>query len=264
MELFKIGFITVRLLDLIDISVVTFIFYRLYHLLRNSIALRIMFALTLVFVFWKLVDLLDMVLLKSILDQIIGVGAIALIVIFAAEIRRFLVVLGRNSFISRAWEQFFTKAETQHSYEELVAGIEQIAKAGLGALIVITGQDGLERFKETGDPIGAEVSERLLYSIFLKDGPLHDGAVIIDHNKIAAARCILPLSANPDLPPELGLRHRSGLGLSEGTDALVIVISEERREVSIVKEGKLRRNVDVITLEGALRDHFNPNANQTS
>jgi diadenylate cyclase len=264
MELFKIGFITVRLLDLIDISVVTFIFYRLYHLLRNSIALRIMFALTLVFVFWKLVDLLDMVLLKSILDQIIGVGAIALIVVFAAEIRRFLVVLGRNSFISRAWEQFFTKAETEHSFEELVAGIEQIAKAGLGALIVITGQDGLERFKETGDQIGAEVSERLLYSIFLKDGPLHDGAVIIDHNKIAAARCILPLSANPDLPAELGLRHRSGLGLSEGTDALVIVISEERREVSIVKEGKLRRNVDVITLEGALREHFNPNANQTS
>ncbi len=264
MELFKIGFITVRLIDMIDVSVVTFIFYRLYHLLRNSIALRILFALTLVFLFWKLVDLLDMVLLKSILDQIIGVGAIALIVIFSAEIRRFLVVLGRNSFLSKAWEQFFTKAEIQHSYEELVAGIEEIAKAGLGALIVITGQDSLDRFKETGDQIGAEVSERLLYSIFLKDGPLHDGAVIIDKNKIAAARCILPLSSNPSLPPELGLRHRSGLGLSEGTDALVIVISEERREISIVKEGKLQRKVDVITLEAALKDHFNPGSNPTS
>lgn len=258
MELFKIGFITVRLIDIIDISVVTFIFYRLYSLVKDSIALRIVFALALVFLFWKLVDLLDMVLLKSILDQIIGVGAIALIVIFSAEIRRFLVALGRNSFISRTWEQFFTKAETQHSYEELVAGIEEIAKAGLGALIVVTGQDALDRIKETGDPIMAEVSERLLYSIFLKDGPLHDGAVVIHQNRIAAARCILPLSTKADLPPELGLRHRAGLGLSETCDALVIVISEERNEVSFVKEGHLQRDVDVITLENALREHFNP------
>jgi diadenylate cyclase len=257
MDLFKLGFLTIRLIDLIDISVVTFLFYRLYHLLRGSIALRILVAITLVFFLWKLVDLLDMVLLKTILDQFIGVGAIALIVIFAAEIRRFLVMLGKNSIISKAWEQFFTKAETQHSHEELVAGIEEIAKARLGALIVITGQDPLDRIKETGDQIGGEVSERLLYSIFLKDGPLHDGAVVIDHNKIAAARCILPLSTNPSLPAELGLRHRAGMGVSETSDALVIIVSEERNEVSIVKEGQMRRDVDVITLEGALRDHFN-------
>lgn len=263
MELFNVGFLTVRLIDVIDISLVTYLFYKLYHLLKGSIALRIMFAIGVVFFVWKLVDLLDMVLLKTILDQVIGVGAIALIVIFAAEIRRFLVMLGRNSIIAKAWEQFFTKAETQHSYEELVKGIEEIAKAGLGALIVVTGGDSLDRIKETGDPIGAEVSERLLYSIFLKDGPLHDGAVIIDHNRIAAARCILPLSHNSALPPELGLRHRAGLGLAEGTDALVIVVSEERGEVSLVKEGKFQRDVDVITLEGELRAHFNPNSNNS-
>lgn len=263
MELFNVGFLTVRLIDVIDISLVTYLFYKLYHLLKGSIAFRIMFAIGVVFFVWKLVDLLDMVLLKTILDQVIGVGAIALIVIFAAEIRRFLVMLGRNSIIAKAWEQFFTKAETQHSYEELVKGIEEIAKAGLGALIVVTGGDSLDRIKETGDPIGAEVSERLLYSIFLKDGPLHDGAVIIDHNRIAAARCILPLSHNSALPPELGLRHRAGLGLAEGTDALVIVVSEERGEVSLVKEGKFQRDVDVITLEGELRAHFNPNSNNS-
>lgn len=261
MELFKVGFLTIRLIDLIDISIVTFLFYRLYLLMRGTIAMRILIAITTVFFVWKLVDLLDLVLLKTILDQFIGVGAIALIVLFSAEIRRFLVLLGRNSIIAKAWEQFFTKAETQHSYEELVAGIEEIAKAGLGALIVVTGADPLDRIKETGDPIGAEVSERLLYSIFLKDGPLHDGAVVIDHNRIAAARCVLPLSQNQNLPPELGLRHRAGLGISEGTDALVLVVSEERNEVSVIKEGKLKRNVDVITLEGALRDHFNPSGN---
>ncbi|MFM2376239.1 MAG: hypothetical protein RLZZ165_1336 [Bacteroidota bacterium] len=258
MELFSIGFLTVRLVDLFDISVVTVLFYQLYHLLKGSIAMRILIAIMVVFFMGKLVDLLDMVVLRTILDQFIGVGAIAMIVIFSAEIRRFLILLGRNSIIAKAWEQFFNKAETQHSYQELVKGIEEIAKAGFGALIVITGADPLDHIKETGDPIGAEVSERLLFSIFLKDGPLHDGAVVIDHNRIAAARCILPVSQSNKLAPELGLRHRAGLGLAEASDALVIVVSEERNEVSIVKEGHLSRDVDVITLEGALRDHFNP------
>jgi diadenylate cyclase len=263
MDLFKIGFLTVRLVDLIDISVVTFVFYRLYGLLRGSLALRIVFALTLVFLFWKLVDLLDMLLLKSILDQFIGVGAIALIVIFSGEIRRFLILLSKNTFFSRAWGQIFTTAEAQHSFEELFAGIEEINKYKLGALIVVTGEDPLDRIKETGDHIGAEISERLLTSIFLKDSPLHDGAVVIDDNQIAAARCILPLSGNTNLPPELGLRHRAGLGISETSDALVIVVSEERQEVSIVKEGKLQRDVDLMTLEAALRNHFNPNKKQS-
>lgn len=256
MELFKIGFLTVRLIDLIDVSVVTFLFYKLYELLKGSLALRIMFALVVVFVIWKLVDLLDMLLLKSILDQFIGVGAIALIVLFAPEIRRFLILIGKNTFISRAWEQIFTNAETTQSFDELIAGIEEINKAGLGALIVVTGEDPLDRITETGDPIGAEISERLLYSIFLKDGPLHDGAVVIHQNRIAAARCILPLSTKADLPPELGLRHRSGMGISENSDAMVIVVSEERQEVSLIKEGKLQRKVDPITMEAALKLHF--------
>lgn len=258
MELFKIGFVTIRLVDIVDISVVTFLFYKLYELLRGSIAIRILTALLSVFLLWKLVDLLDMVLLRSILDQFLGVGAIALIIIFAAEIRRFLIILGKNTIIARAWEQIFTSTETSEiHFNELVDAIEEINEERLGALIVITGKNHLDAIKETGDRIGAKVSERLLHSIFLKESPLHDGAVIIDQDEISAARCVLPLSTRSDIPPELGLRHRSALGISESSDCLVVIVSEERNEISIVREGNLQRNVDLITLESALRQHYN-------
>jgi diadenylate cyclase len=258
MELFKLGFITIRLVDIIDISVVTLLFYKLYDLLRGSLAIRILFALLTVFLFWKLVDLLEMVLLKSILDEFLGVGAIALIVIFSTEIRRFLVILGRNTLLSRAWVQVFAGQSSNFAYHELVRGVEDMAKSGLGALIVVAGEENLERIKETGDPIGAALAGRMLLSIFLKDSPLHDGAVLIEKNAIAAARCVLPLSIKPDLPPELGLRHRSALGMSETSDALIIIVSEERQEISLAKEGVLRRNIDPITLEAALRHHLDP------
>lgn len=257
MELFKLGFITVRLVDIIDISVVTFLFYKLYELLRGSIALRIIIAIGFVFLLWKVVELLDMLLLKSILDEFLGVGALALIIIFSAEIRRFLVLLGKNTIISRAWQQLFTSTEeASFNYDHLIDAVEEINKAELGALIVLTGSDHLESIRETGDKIGAPVSERVLYSFFLKDSPLHDGAVIIDNNSIAAARCVLPLSRSTKLPPELGLRHRAAAGVTETSDALVIIVSEERQEISLANQGQIQRNVDLISLERAIRNHY--------
>lgn len=257
MELFKIGFITIRLVDIIDISVVTFLFYKLYELLRGSLALRIIMAIGFVFLLWKLVDLMNMVLLKSILDEFLGVGAIALIIIFAAEIRRFLLLIAKNTILARAWQQLFNSQEIANvSINEVVDAIEEIKKSKLGALIILTGTDPLEAIKETGDLIGAPVSERLLYSFFLKDSPLHDGAVIISNNQIEAARCVLPLSRSSNLPPELGLRHRAAMGISEASDAVVLIVSEERAEISIASHGHLQRDVDLITLEGAIREHF--------
>lgn len=257
MELFKLGFITVRLVDIIDISVVTFLFYKLYELLRGSIALRIIVAIGFVFLMWKAVELFDMLLLKSILDEFLGVGALALIIIFAAEIRRFLLILGKNTLISRAWQQLFTSTDdSTFDYNDLIDAVEEMKKARLGALIVLTGSDHLESIRETGDLIGAPVSERVLYSFFLKDSPLHDGAVIIDNNVIAAARCVLPLSRSTKLPPELGLRHRAAAGVSETSDALVIIVSEERQEISLASHGEIQRDVDLISLEGAIRKHY--------
>lgn len=257
MELFKIGFITVRLVDIIDISIVTILFYRLYELLRGSIAVRILVAIVSVFITWKLVDLLDLVLLKSILDQFLGVGAIALIILFAPEIRRFLIMLGKNTIFDRALRQLsLTQQEKRYYIESLIEGVEDLKKGKLGALIVLTGSDNLERIQETGEILGSEVSEHLLYSIFLPASPLHDGAVLIDNNRVAAARCILPLTDNKDLPPELGLRHRSALGVSEQTDALVIIVSEERQEISVAYEGELERNLDRFNLEKRIRKFY--------
>lgn len=257
MELFKIGFVAVRLVDIIDISVVTFLFYKLYELLRGSLALRIIMAIGSVFLLWKLVDLMNMVLLKSILDEFLGVGAIALIIIFASEIRRFLLLIAKNTILARAWQQLSNTPEIKNfSINEVVDAVEEIKKSELGALIIMTGNDPLEAIKETGDLIGAPVSERLLYSFFLKDSPLHDGAVIISQNQIAAARCVLPLSRRSNLPAELGLRHRAALGISEASDAVVLIVSEERAEISIASHGELQRNVDLITLEGTIREHF--------
>lgn len=257
MELFKLGFITVRLVDIIDISIVTFLFYKLYELLKGSIAVRILGAIVLVFVTWKVVELLDLVLLKSILDQFLGVGAIALIILFAPEIRRFLILLGRNTIFDRALRQLSLTTDSHKEYiDSLIEGVEDIRKAKFGALIVLTGSDNLQPIQESGEVLGSEVSEHLLFSIFLPASPLHDGAVIIDNNRVAAARCILPITDKQDLPPELGLRHRAAVGLSEQTDALIVVVSEERSEISVVFQGEIERALDTFTLEKRIRKHY--------
>ena len=255
MELFNIGFVTIRLVDIIDISIVTLLFYKLYELLKGSLAIRILTGVLLIFLFWKLVDLLDMVLLKSILDQFLGVGAIALIIIFASEIRRFLLIITRNTVFDRIWQQI-TSGESNVTTHELGDAVESLRNAGVGALIILTGEDNLERIQGTGDLIGAQVSERLLNSIFQPLSPLHDGAVIIRENEILAARCVLPLTERTDLPPELGLRHRSAIGMSEQSDSLVIIVSEERKEISLAAHGDLERNIDIITLNKRIRQHY--------
>lgn len=257
MELFNIGFVTIRFIDLVDISLVTFLFFKLYEFLRGSLAIRILFAILFVFLTSKLVSLLDMVVLKSILDQFLSLGAIALIIIFSPEIRRFLLTIGKNTVLDRLWQQFSIRTRESFDLDQVIRGAEEIRKNGLGGLIVITGNDNLRRIQETGDRIGAEISERLLFSIFVHSSPLHDGAVIINDNRVAAARCVLPVSDKMNLAAELGLRHRAALGLSETSDAMVIVVSEERHEISIAKSGTLERNVNLNTLQTRLREHLN-------
>jgi diadenylate cyclase len=264
MELFKIGFLSVRLVDVIDISIVTFLFYKLYEVLRGSLAIRILGAILVVFLIWKIVDLFQLVLLKSILDQFLGVGALALIILFAGEIRRFLSIFGRNTMLVKVFRGEAYNELYRPSMERIERGVEDIQNGKMGALIVITGSDSLERIQETGDRIGAEISGRLLCSIFASGSPMHDGAVIIDNNLIAAARCVLPVSEDPNIPPELGLRHRSAIGLAEVSDAFIIVVSEERGEISVARDGKLHRNLNFKGMEAMLLEHYNLNPNATS
>jgi diadenylate cyclase len=257
MELFKIGFLSIRLVDLLDVSIVTYLFYKLYQIIRGSVATRVVGAIAVIFLLWKVVDVLDMPLLKSILDQFLAVGAIGLIVVFAPEIRRVLLILVKNTFLDRISRQLrLGGSVADYSVDKIVSAVEHLKNAHVGALIVLTGNDSLEQIRATGDKIDSEVSERMIHSIFLPYSPLHDGAVIIDQNRIAAARCVLPLTDNNRLSAELGLRHRSAMGLSEVSDALVIAVSEERNEVSVALGGKLTRNVDAFSLEKMVLRHY--------
>jgi uncharacterized protein (TIGR00159 family) len=217
-------------------------------LTKDTVAFNIFISIFGIFLFWLLVKALNMQLTGAILQQVFSVGAIALVVLFQPEIRRFLVNLGTKYRTRHKWrfEKLFT------SDKELVPDVKvkSIAKACIrmsesktGALIAIARTTSLKVYAETGDMIDANTSSRLLENIFFKNTPLHDGAVIIEKDRIHAARCILPVSENSHLPPNLGLRHRAALGVTENTDALAIVVSEETGHISIADYGLIFENI---------------------
>ncbi|MEZ4687667.1 MAG: diadenylate cyclase CdaA [Bacteroidia bacterium] len=248
MELFKIGFITFQLVDIFDIGIAAFLIYRIYLALKDSQAMRVVWLVLIFFLAWKAVDLLNMVLLKSFLSEVIGLGSVALVILFAPEIRRFLGNITRNTLADRLFRTSLNKDDQANIVRSLSEGISQLRHNQSGALIVIAGNQSLKEVIETGDRVEAIVSSRLLFSIFQKYSPLHDGAVIIQNGRIAAARCILPISRSQYVPAELGLRHRAALGLVEQNDALVIVLSEERQELSLAQNGRIRRGEDVASV----------------
>ncbi len=255
MKLFDIGFLTVTLKDIIDIGIVTFLFYKLYDILRGSLALRLLGVVLSIFLVWKLVGLMQFRLLKSILDAFLDLGVIALVIIFAPEIRKFLFAMSKNTLVDRILRQISTRTDTDTTYREIIAALKDIRATGDGALIVILGKDALEDIQETGDQLNADTSSRLIFTIFQKHSPLHDGAMILNNDKIAAVRCILPISQRTDIAPELGMRHRAAIGVTEISDALVIVVSEERRELSLAYDSELKRNVDYHEVGEALQAH---------
>jgi diadenylate cyclase len=256
MDLFQIGFVTVRLVDIIDISLVSMLIYKLYQNIRGRLALRVISVVISIFLVWKLVDLLNFRLLGTIMDEFLGLGAVAVVIIFAPEIRGFLSAISKNTFLDRIVRQVSAGTESEAAYREVVDALKSLRATGNGALIIFTASDPLLDIQETGDRLDAAIAARLIYTIFQKQSPLHDGAMILHDNKIAAVRCILPVSKTADLDPELGLRHRSALGISEHTDALAIVVSEERRELSLALRGEMRRNVDYQEVEEAIKAHY--------
>lgn len=256
MKLFEIGFVDFRLVDILDIFLVSLLLYNLYQNIRGRLALRVMSVIISIFLIWKLVVLLDFRLLGSILDEFLSLGAVALVIIFAPEIRNFLSAIGKNTLFDRIVRQVSAGPVSEAAYREVVDALKSLRATGNGALIIFTGVDPLMDIQETGDQLDAAIAARLIYTIFQKESPLHDGAMILHDNKIAAVRCILPISKTTELDPELGLRHRSALGISEQSDTLAIVVSEERREVSLAQRGRLRRNVDYQEVEEAIRAHY--------
>ncbi len=259
------AFIPIRILDIIDILLVAYLLYRLYILIRGTAALNIFIGIFSLYIFWLIVRSLNMRLLGSILGQVIGVGVIALIIVFQQEIRRFLLYIGSQYFGTPLTLQNFFKLKLRTQIDirikSIVKACINMAASKTGALIVIARRSELGIYTKTGDLLNANTSSRLLETIFSKNSPLHDGAVIIRKDRIHAARCILPVSQNINLPPQFGLRHRAALGISELTDAFVIIVSEERGELSVAENGKLTTNLSSKELIKILEENFAENPN---
>lgn len=256
-SLFKIGFLDVKWIDILDICIVAFLMYRLYKLLRGSVALKIFVGFLCIYFFYLIVKAAQMALISTILGNVMGIAFIAIIIIFQQEIRKFLLITVKNtSHKNRNVLQKFVFSKKQDQVRLDVSPLIEAAKIlggmNTGALIVIAKDSEMRLYAETGDDIEAYVSKRLLLSIFNKNSPLHDGAVIIVNNRIKAARCILPISDNADLPAFLGLRHRAAIGVTELTEAIVLVVSEETGEISISRDGKLFYNLSAIEVRNKL------------
>ena len=250
-------FIEIRVLDVIDVLLVAYLMYQVYMLIRGTVAMNIFIGILLFYLLWIIVRALDMQLLGSILGQIIGVGVIALIIVFQQEIRRFLIYIG-NQYFSRnrlSLERVIPiniTPQPKVKIKSIIKAVINMAKSKTGALVVIARKSELTVYAETGDSLNAETSSRLIESIFNKDSPLHDGALIINGDRIVAARCVLPISENLNLPPNYGLRHRAALGLSENTDSLTIIVSEQTGKISLAESGKLLTEVGVKELMSKL------------
>lgn len=255
------GLFSVRIVDIIDILLFAILLYEIYNLVKGTAAIRIFIGIVAVYLIWKVVKALQMQLLTEILGQFISVGFIALIVVFQPEIRQFLLLLGNTRIIGDQPKRFmFWRFRISNpvnlSTGKIVKACQKMAETKTGALIVLTRENALAQYISTGQMIEATISEILLETIFFKNSPLHDGAVIITGDQIKAARCILPVSSKADIPSHYGLRHRSAVGITEKSDAIAIIVSEERGQISYSIEGQVHVNVTPSELSNQLETIF--------
>lgn len=247
--------------DIADILLVAFVIYQLYNLVRKSGTTTIFKGIIAFLVIWILIaHVFQMRLMGAILDKFVSIGMFVIIILFQDEIRRFLMSLGSNNTF-RVIAKFFgaknTKQASNAHVTPIVLACMNMARTYTGALIIIEQEMSLGMYEQTGEMINAEISTRLIENIFFKNSPLHDGALIISKDKIKAAGCILPVSQNPNIPKQFGLRHRAGLGLSQETDALVVIVSEERGKISFMQGGHIFPNITPEKLQEFLNEPIN-------
>lgn len=243
-------FTNIRIVDIVDVFLVVTLLYQAYRLIKGTAAINIFFGLLTLVAMYFLVDYFDMHLLKAILNKFMSVGVILLVVVFQPEIRRFLLVIG-NSWMSDRMKilRSFIPKKFQYSnvyninVNAIDAAIQDLHSNKEGALIVLLKNSELKNYFRTGVQVDARVSSPMIGSIFFKNSPLHDGAVIIQGNMIKAARCVLPVTEKSDFPTNLGLRHRAAVGISEISDAVSIVVSEQTGNISIAYKGILEENI---------------------
>lgn len=259
---FNIGFLEINWVDIIDILFVAILLYQVYNLMRGSIAIKVFIGFLLLYLIYLVVKAAQMELLSSILGQFMGVGVLAAIILFQQEIRKFLLLLGRTPIFNEGnfFQNFKSIWSSNGNYRKsditpLIEAAKTLGGTNTGALVVLSKNSELKFFAESGDRLDAQVSKRLLMAIFNKYSPLHDGAVIIHNNRIIAARCILPVTER-EMPAQFGLRHRAALGMSENTDSLVIVVSEETGQLSTMRNGEIFHNLSTQELRKIINEYL--------
>lgn len=252
-------FIKLGFFDILDILIVAFMIYLIYKLVRGTVAINIFVGIFIFYLVWLFVRALDMKLISSIFGQFIGVGVIALLIVFQQEVRRFLLLVGSRYNLQNIFnlEKMFAKPGIEENVSDaIVEACTNFSASKTGALIVFQQNTELYNYAQTGVIMKARVTDELIENIFFKNTPLHDGAVIINDNKILAARCILPVSDRTDIPGSMGLRHRAALGLSSASDAYVIVVSEETGNITFFKDGNYKVRVNPEELKKFLSNDF--------
>ena len=251
-----VGFVPFTWKDALDVLLVAFLIYQVYRLIQGTLAVQLALVLLGIYVLDGLVRLLGLSTLRVLFGAVSEVFVLAIIILFAPEIRRLLFMLGNTPIVRR----FMTTPPRAHITAEVIAAISEMSQNRIGSLIAFTRSTGLRNYIESGTKIQAEVERDLLTSIFFPNSPLHDGGVIIQGQKIEAARCIFPVSDARRLDPHLGLRHRAAIGLSERTDSFVIVTSEETGTISVAENGKLDYGLTIDAIEDRLNAAFAPDA----
>ena len=253
-RLFTVGFLPFTWLDVLDIVVTAVLVYQVYRLIRGTIAVQVAVALMALYVVNGVVRAAGLTTLQTLFGAVGDVFVLAVLILFAPEIRQALFLVGRNPIVRR----LVAPPPRQKITDEVLAAVAEMSREHVGSLIAFSRSTGLRNYVETGTQIHAEVERDLLTSIFYPNSPLHDGAVIIQGQKVEAARCILPVSDARGLDPHLGLRHRAAIGLSERTDAFVIVTSEETGGIAVAENGRLDVRLTVEQVEARLAAAFSP------
>lgn len=239
------------LINIVDVLIVWFVIYKLITIIRGTKAVQLLKGIVVLIIARLLTDVFGLDTLRWMMDQVLPYGFLAIIIIFQPELRRALEQLGRGRLFARTMTQ--EMEERDRLTDAFMKSVSYMAKRRIGALISIEKETGLSEYIETGIPMDSNITSELLINIFIPNTPLHDGAVIIQKNRIAAAGCYLPLSESPFISKELGTRHRAALGISEVTDAVTIIVSEETGAVSITADGDINRNLDMEEFETQLR-----------
>lgn len=257
-----LGLPEIQVIDIIDILLVAALVYYIYRLVKGTNIILIFWALLILLVIWRAADLLGMRLLGAILSSIVSVGLIALIIIFQPEIRRFLLFVGTKTQLDesfwkriRFWKHNIQNNKQSVNYEAYINACMHMSQSKTGALIIFKRRNEVDDLVTTGERIDALASSPLLEALFFKNSPLHDGAVIVRGNLILAARCILPVTSRLDIDPNLGLRHRSAIGVTEQLDVLSVIVSEETGAISYAINGEIHHDISLVELRQALEKY---------